>query len=179
MKNSLKNKLLIPFFLLIQSSCSSAQYKIHQQLYERTGIIISSDRIILECEDQYAGGGDFKDTFAFLIYFLDEEKTVSTAFQSTIMDQSECSQKLKLAESILRKSKQVYIAGIMDLNEPRVIDQKTYHFPKFGDYHGNGRSMQWNVLKGEDGTCVTAYDGDGKPCPWDPIFPAETVPFSK
>jgi len=179
MKNSSKNRIALLFFSFALCSCSSSQYKIHQRLYDRTGILISSDRVILECEDQYAGGGDFKDTFAFMLYFLDEEKTVSTAFESMVLPQSECTQKLKLAESILKKSKQVYIAGIMDLKEPRIIDQKTYHFPKFGDFHGNGRSMQWNVLKGEDGTCVTAYDGDGTPCPWESIFPAEPVPFSE
>jgi len=177
MRNLKLNNLFFPVSLLYLTACASSQYKIHQQLYERTGILISSDRVILVCEDQYAHGGDFKDTFAFMIYFLDEEKTVSTAFESMLLTESECTQKLKLTESILKKSKQVYMAGIMDLKEPRILKNKTYHFPKFGDFHGNGRSMQWNVLKGEDGTCVTAYDGDGKPCPWEPIFPAETVPF--
>jgi len=174
-----KNNTSALIFILILSSCSNFQYKVHQQLGRRAGILISSDRVTMICEDQYAGGGDFKDTFAFLIYFLDEKKTVSTAFQSTIMNQSQCFKKLKLAETILKKSNQVYMAGIMDLNKERVVEKNSYHFPKFGDFHGNGRSMQWYVLKGEDGTCVTAYDGDGNPCPWDPIFPAETIPFSK
>ena len=177
MINLKNNNVFSAIFLLTFAACASSQYTIHQRIGDRTGILISSDRITMICEDQYAHGGDFKDTFAFIIYFLDEEKTVSTAFQSTIMNQSECSQKLKLAETILRKSKKIYIAGIMDLNEQRIVKKKSYHFAKFGDFHGNGRSMQWFVLKGEDGTCVTAYDGDGKPCPWEPIFPAETVPF--
>jgi hypothetical protein len=46
-----------------------------------------------------------------------------------------------------------------------LLIKKTYLFPKFGDFHGNGRSMQWFVLKGEDGTCFTAYYGDGPPLP--------------
>jgi len=166
-------------FVFILFGCSSSQYRIHQRQGERTGIIISSDRVIVECEDQFAGGGDFKDRFAFFVHFLDEDKTVSSAFQSAQTSGAECFEKLRVTEKILRSSKKVYIAGIGALDETRVVNQYQFNFPKYGNFHGNGRSMYLGVIKGEDGSCVTASEGMGKPCPWDPIFPAETIPFSK
>ena len=174
---NLKTFSFIPLILTL-FGCASPQYRIHQQLGERTGIIISSDRVIVECEDQFAGGGDFKDRFAFFVHFLDEEKTVVSSFQAAQTSGAECFEKLRATEKILKSSKKVYIAGIGALNEPRVVNQYQFHFPKFGDFHGNGRSMYLGVIKGEDGSCVTAFEGMGNPCPWDPIFPAETVPFT-
>lgn len=177
MQNSSKSKIPLGCFLLAFLGCASSQYAIHQREGERTALLVSPDRIVVECEDQYAGGGDRKDSFAFMIHVLDEEKTVLTVFQSNQTGSNDCFAKLKKTEFILKNSKQVYIAGIVNLNKPRKIEKTIYSFPKFGNFYGNGRGMSLSVIKGEDGTCVTAYEGYGRPCPWEPIFPANMIPF--
>lgn len=159
------------------SSCISSQYKIHQYVDDKVALLVSPDRVWAECEDLYAGGGDRPGSFGFLIHILDEEKTVLTGIQSNQTSKSDCEQKVALIEKILKNSKQVYIAGTTDFKELRKNTGIFYTFPKHGKFYDNGRSMQWDVLKGEDGTCVTAYFGYGKPCPWEPIFPANTIPF--
>ena len=179
MKNfCLKNKLMITCLLLVQS-CASSKIKIHQIENGKIGYLVSSDRVLVECEDLFASGGDRPGSFGFYIHILDEANTVLNGIQSIQTTKKECFSKVGIIQKILKESKTVYIAGVTNLNKPRSIEQdRKYVFPNLGTYFGNGRPMQWYVLKGEDGTCVTAYDGDGKPCPWDPIFPAETVPFT-
>jgi len=180
MKNFyLKSNLLFASLLLVQS-CASSQIKIHQYENGRIGYLVNSNRVLVECEDLFASGGDRPGSFGFSIHILDEENTVLSGIQSTQTTKKDCFSKVRIIEKILRESKTVYIAGVTNLEKPRSIEQdRKFNFPKIGTYYGNGRPMQWYVLKGEDGPCVTAYDGDGKPCPWDPIFPAETIPFNE
>ena len=173
-----KNKLLFFSFLMMAlPDCANTQYKVFQRDGENTGLLISPDRVLVECEDLHAKGGDRPGSFGFIIHILDEEKTVLTGIQTTQTSKNDCLAKVKLAEKILKNSKQVYIAGRVDLDETRTTKKWTSNFPKHGTFHDNGRSMSFSVLKGEDGTCVTAHEGYGKPCPWDPIFPVDTIPF--
>jgi hypothetical protein len=63
MKNFfLKNKLMITCLLLVQS-CASSKIKIHQIENGRIGYLVSSDRVLVECEDLFARGGDRPGSF--------------------------------------------------------------------------------------------------------------------
>jgi hypothetical protein len=177
MGNLRRSSAALVFAFIFFVGCVSTKYKVIQSKLNAVGLLITTDRILLECEDLHAGGGDRPGSFGFMIHMLDEEKTVLTGIWSLQVSKTRCQEMVRDIERIMKRSKQVYIAGVSDLREPRTMGMESYTFPKLGTYRDNGRSMQWFVLKGEDGSCVTAYEGAGNPCPWNPMFPKETMPF--
>ena len=166
MMNLRKSKILFLFFLLFLSyACSVSTFHVAKQDKNRTELNVTPDRILLEC----AKLSQENDYFMFLIYILDEQNTVISTAQGNNLDKESCYERIEEIGKILEKGKEIYIAGMGDLNEPRKKEPYSYTFPKKGTYNSNGRTLQFMAIANEKGQCYSAYHGSDKPCPRDPF----------
>lgn len=178
MQNLLKNNYLIIAIILLTSCSSTSAFKIYNETNGKTEILVSSDRILVKCLD-LESEDDLKDRtkdgkFLFYIEMLDEENTVTSTGMDNIFDRKYCHQRKAIAENIIKVSKVVYVGGMFTLHEPRKKMNFTHNFPKHGTFHENGRHLQFIILKGDNGNCTTAVDGET--CNID-IFPITKMPF--
>lgn len=166
MKNSKRSKNIFWMFLIL-TGCATSTYRISNQDDHSAELNVSPDRVLLECEWLY--DADIKGLYGFMIHVLDEEDTVLTISQGNTLDKGSCDRRIKKIGAILRDGKNIYIAGIGDINKPRVKSKRSYHFPKLGTFHSNERALQFIAIANEHGVCYDAYSGDEKPCPRDPF----------
>lgn len=161
------------------AGCSTSSYRVYYQNGEITGLLVTPDRVVAECEDQDPKNESREKhgRYGFTIHILDEEKTALAVIETSVLDKDSCLMRLKGSEKILQTSKKVYIGGIDALKKPRIVGKWTATFSKYGTIHENGRVMQFIFIKGEDGTCFTSVYGHGKPCPEIPFFSANIAPF--
>jgi hypothetical protein len=161
------------FYFLIFSifvGCATSSYRILKQDDHSVELNVSPDRILLECEWLY--DADIKGLYGFMIHVLDEENTVLTVSQGNTLDKGSCDRRIKIISKILREGKNIYIAGIGNLNEPRKKGKRAYSLPKKGIFHSNERTLKFVAISNEYGSCYDAYSGDEKPCPREP-FPIQ------
>ena len=158
----------LTFFIFI--GCATSSYRILNQDDQSTELTVSPDRIVLECEWLY--DADIKGRYGFMIHVLDEENTVLTVNQGNTLNKEDCDRRIKIISKILREGKNIYIAGIGNLNEPRVKGKRTYSFPQKGIFYDNERTLQFVAIANEYGSCYDAYSGEEKPCPREP-FPTQ------
>lgn len=163
----LKRSRNIFLALLLLAGCATSSYRILSQSNQSAELNVSPDRILLECE--WLHDADIKDRYGFMIHVLDEENTVLTLIQGNTLNKKGCDRRIKKIGAILREGKNIYIAGMGDLNEPRIKGKKSYHFPKIGFFHSNGRTLYFAAIANEHGACYDAYSGDEPPCPRDPF----------
>jgi hypothetical protein len=166
MENSKKSKclILVLFFLL---GCSSTLYKIDRQTGDKTQLLVSPDRVILKCEEIDNYSGDVKDARLFLIFILDEEETVLRSSPGTILNRNVCDSKISKVMKVISGGKKIYFGNSGVLDKPRAFDGDKILFPKLGEFPLNGRSLGFQVIWNENGTCYNTYAGDQKPCPND------------
>src|SRR3989338_8188450 len=158
----------LTFFILI--GCATSSYRILDQDDQSAELSVSPDRVLLECEWLY--DADNKGLYGFMIHVLDEENTVLTVNQGNTLNKEDCDRRIKIISRILREGKNIYIAGIGNLNEPRVKGKRTYSFPQKGIFYDNERTLQFVAIANEYGSCYDAYSGEEKPCPREP-FPTQ------
>ncbi len=158
----------LTFFILI--GCATSSYRILDQDDQSAELSVSPDRVLLECEWLY--DADIKGLYGFMIHVLDEENTVLTVNQGNTLGKKDCDRRIKIISKILKEGKNIYIAGIGNINEPRVKGKRSYFFPRKGIFFDNERTLQFVAIANEYGSCYDAYSGEEKPCPREP-FPTQ------
>lgn len=159
------NLLSLSVFALV--GCASSSYKIDSQTEGRTQILVTSDRVILECDYLTDYTGDIKEAHLFLMHVLDESKTVLTVSQGNILGKEDCFRRINKIGKILKSGNKIFIGGMGNLNKPRETQQRRYSFPGLGQFPENGRVIQFMTIWNDKGLCYNAYSGDQKPCPSD------------
>ena len=167
LKRNKRCYFLILFFLF---GCATSSYRILDQDDQSAELSVSPDRIVLECEWLY--DADIKGRYGFMIHVLDEENTVLTVNQGNTLGKKDCDRRIKIISKILKEGKNIYIAGIGNINEPRVKGKRSYFFPQKGTFFDNERTLQFVAIANEYGSCYDAYSGEEKPCPREP-FPTQ------
>ena len=158
------------FFLLIVCAlvaCASSSYKIESQTKGRTQLLVTSDRVLLECYRLTDYAGDIKEAHLFSMNVLDEDKTVLIISQGNILGKEDCFRRINKIGKILKSGIKIFIGGMGSLDKPREIQNRSYSFPGLGQFPENGRAIQFMTVWNDKGMCYNAYSGDQKPCPSD------------
>ncbi len=158
------------FFLLILVvlvGCASSSYKIDSQAEGRTQLLVTPNRVILECYRLTDYTGDIKDAHLFSMNVLDETKTVLTVSQGNILGKEDCFRRINKIGKILKSGNKIFIGGMGSLEKPRETSERRYSFPGLGQFPENGRNLQFMVVWNDKGMCYNAYSGEQKPCPAD------------
>ncbi len=169
---SLKINDLLFLSVVFLVGCASSSYKVDIQTEGRTQLLVSSDRVILECDYLTGYTGDIKEAHLFLMHVLDESKTVLTVSQGNILGKEDCFRRINKIGKIMKSGYKIFIGGMGNLDKPRETQQRSYSFPGLGQFPENGRALQFMTVWNDKGGCYNAYSGDQKPCPSDE-FPIE------
>jgi hypothetical protein len=167
----LKNSVLILISILFlgcataNKNTSSSFFIVKQELGGVSEVIVTPDRILLECVDTEENP-DEGGRYLFMIQMLDEENTVTTSMLGIRPDKTGCEKILKKSNRILKKAKRVYIGNHNSItDEPRVEDRTSpYTFPGHGKFYSNGRVLQLGVITNDKGACYNPTVRDNKPC---------------
>ncbi len=179
MLNLLKNRFIFPLqFLSFALGCTTPSYKVLNQSNNRTELLVTPERILLECEDVQdpTEPMDSDGRYGFMIHVLDDENTVLTVSQGSVLAKKDCFERINKIKKILRNGKQIYIGGMGDLRDPRKKREDHYTFLGKGSFYSNSRVLQFSVIKNEKDECFSAYYGNEKPCPRDE-FPIANNPL--
>jgi hypothetical protein len=87
--------------------------------------------------------------------------------QGNRLDKKTCFRYIERISMILKEGRSIYLAGIGNLDKPRIKGEFKYTFPKLGAFFNNGRSLHFFAIANEYGGCFHAYNGEEKPCPRD------------
>lgn len=166
MKSLRVSRWLWMIFLLYLVGCSTQSYRVLKSEDLVTEINLSPERILLECESLH--DAPEPGLYGFMMHVLDEENTVLTIAQGNTIGKSDCDRRLEKIGRILKQGKKIYLGGFGELKKPREIG-KGYIFPEVGTFYGNGRSLGFEVIANEFGSCYDAYSGDQHPCPREPF----------
>jgi len=173
--------LLVSVVVCLVSGCVTSTYKVHYNVDTLVGLVVSVDRMVMECEDVQDPTNpiDPDGRYGFMIHVLDEEGTKTTFSQGNVIGRDWCFERLKKYEAMKTKYKIFFLAGRGEFDEPRMkIKQKPVVFPNGTKVeYWNGRAMNFNMLKSPDNFCITSYSGNKKPCPEDDMFPKAIHPF--
>jgi hypothetical protein len=164
----LKNRAHLLLFI-IMCGCATSSYQLIRQRTLAAEIKVTPDRIIMECEFQYKDEDGDGDGYGFLMHVLDDANTVVSVVQTNVLDKASCFRRIQKIGKILKTGKTIYIGGMGNITKPRLEDKRSYTFPRFGTFHGNGRATQFAVIANERGLCYDAYSGDDEPCPREPF----------
>jgi hypothetical protein len=179
MRDSKRNRTLAAFFAMaLLPACTTSSYRVIDQDRYRTELLISPDRILLECEDikDHANAGDPEGNFGFMVHVLDEEDTVLSLIQEPVTTRKHCFKRQDYIAKILRDGKRIYIGGHGTLEEPRTREDRGYSgFGKRGTFYRNGRGLQLSVIQNEHGQCYSATNEMDPPC-MPPEFPIKNSP---
>ena len=159
---NLKNKVIIISVFWGLIGCATSFYKVARQQGVKNELTVSSDRIVIKCYKV----SDENDRFMFFIHILDEKNTVLDVIQGSTLSDRDCNRRLKSVENIVSYGKKIYIAGMGDINRPRIRheDETAVYFPGHGAYYSNDRVLQFFAIKNELGHCYDTYNSD-PPCP--------------
>jgi hypothetical protein len=167
----LKNNWVGLTMLWLLVGCATSNYHILNSNDRASELMVSPNRVLLECE--WIQDADTPDSYGFMMHILDEENTVLTVVQGNVLDKISCERRLKKIGDILRKGRNIYIAGTGNLNSPRTKG-RAYTFPSKGTFNSNERVLGFAAIANEFGLCYDAYSGDEKPCPREP-FPLKKL----
>ncbi len=156
--------------LMIFAGCTTSSFKILNQEKSSVEVLVTPDRVILECERVETD--DRGVVAGFMMHVVDEKKTSFTLVQTNTLDKESCDRRIKKIERILKNGTQIYLAGIGDFREPRKTGLRKHTFPHFGPIEDNGRSIQFIAIKNERNQCFGAFSAEEKPCPPEP-FPTK------
>jgi hypothetical protein len=94
-----------------------------------------------------------------------EEDTVFSLIQEPVIGRKDCFERQADIERVIRSGRKIYLGAHGNLNRPRVIGRHVFtSFPKNGKYYDNGRSLQFSVIKNENGRCYSSSNGTDEPC---------------
>ena len=166
--NLLKRSSFAPFvFLFLVCGCATSSFKLLNQYGNAVELKVTPDRVLLECEPQ--PGHEIEGAHGFLMYILDDQKTVITVAQPNVLDKEECFDGLQKIGKILKTGKIIYVGGIGDLTKPRAENDRKHTFPSLGVFPSNGKTIKFMVIANERGLCYDAHDGDKGLCPREPF----------
>jgi hypothetical protein len=160
-----KNKYFFLLAFSLLTSCVTSTYKSHKPTSLGTDIEVTPDRVVAECEFITDYEGDYKDPYGFMIHILDMSKTVLTVSNGTVLEKIDCFERLKASEKIIKEAKIVFVRGRGDAESPIKVREDINHFPKHGDFHWNGRALNFLAIWNDKGRCYDAFYGPEKPCP--------------
>lgn len=175
MRNSRRNRAEFPLWaggiiLLLTAGCATSSYKVANRIHDAIELEVSPDRVALECE--YAS--ERKEVpYGFMIHVLDDQDTVTSVSQMNTLSKADCDERVTRIGKILKRGTRITIAGIGEIDQPRVVEKWRTVFPRFGTFNSNGRSLQFIAISNERGECYDAYSGETPPCPQSGIFPLE------
>lgn len=143
----LKNNILI--LLLFFYGCSVSKYKAidNDGLNEVTA---TSDRLLPYCEKVVMDDGSV--AYGFMIFYLDEEKTVGTA-TGMLTTEKACLKWKNEVLKILDYGQSIILTGFGNIKKPRVVEKFSHTFEKHGTYYGNGRSFDFFSIRNNQGQC--------------------------
>ncbi len=154
-------------FLFLTCGCATSSFNVLKQDDFAVELKVTPDRVLLECEPQ--PGHEIKGAHGFLMYILDDKKTVIAVSQPNVLDKEECFDGLRKIGKILETGKIIYVGGMGDLTRQKAKQDYKYTFPRIGTFHSNGKSLKFMVIANEQGLCYDAHDGDKGPCPREPF----------
>ncbi len=176
--NVLRRSKLILIWLIFLFSCTTTSLKQANSFYlvtkvskygGQSEVIVTSDRIVIEC-GKYSE--EYPDYYWFTLYLLDQNNEAIMTLSEIKHSIKTCSQKKKLAENILAKSKKIFIGVMSDALKPieKISDDnfEPIYFKQFNkSFKLSQRSFQFAYLQGDAGACVKAVDTIEKnqPCP--------------
>ena len=172
---------LCVFAVMFLTCCATSTYKIHYHDDSLVGLVVSVDRLVMECEDVQDPEDriDPDGRYGFMIHVLEDEGTKITFAQGNVIDRDWCFARLQAFEEMKKKYKIFFLAGMGEFNKTKEkIKQKTTVFPngtKNDEWYWRG--MSFNFIKSPDNFCITSYSGNKKPCPEDDMFPEAVHPF--
>lgn len=154
------------------SSNPSSFFMIKKQSRNATEILVTPDRVLLQCEKQVEYPEEGR--YGFIIHILDDENTVVTSSLDIQPDKKGCESFLKKVSHILKNSKRVYIGGHGVLRgKPREEDKQfPQTFPGHGTFYHNSRDISFDVIANDKGECYSPSYRRDEPCPQYP-FPIE------
>ncbi len=157
-----------PWIVLLLSlvGCATRSYRVLTSEDSVTEINLAPSRILLECES--LNDASEPGLYGFMMHVIDDENTVFTIAQGNTIGKSDCDRRLEKIGRILKHGKKIYLGGFGELKKPREKG-KAYIFPGIGTFYGNGRSLGFEVIANEFGSCYDAYSGDQHPCPREPF----------
>jgi hypothetical protein len=167
MRNLKRNK---PYYLMLFPlimGCATSSYRVVPWGTLKNAVIVTPERILLECEYITDYSGDLKNPYGFMIHMLDEKNTVVTASQGNVLDKEDCFEGINEIRKILKNGKVITLGGMGDLIEPRQSEKTAYFFPGLGRFQSNGRHLQFMMIWNEHDECYDSQFGKGKPCPRD------------
>lgn len=123
---------------------------------------------LLECELQPAH--DIEAAHDFLMYSLDDHKTVITAAQANIVDKNECFEGLQCITKILKTGKVIYIGEMGNLTKSKTENRRMHNFSNLGTFPSNEKIIKFMVSTNEHGLCFDALNGANSPCPSEPFL---------
>lgn len=150
----LKNNIFIITFLFCacSSPSPSSSYKIITDKDLGADVIATPDRFLPYCEKVIKD--DDTIAYGFMIFFLDEQKTVGGA-AGMLTSEKACLKWKSGAQKILDTGELITLRGFGNIEEPRTMDEFTYTFEKHGTYYSNGRSMDFFSIRNNRGTCFS------------------------
>lgn len=175
----LRKNEFICFLSLVLVGCKTPAYKIFNQKGLNTELLVSPERILLECEDVQDKTEKTKELYGrygFMIHILDDKNTVLTVVQGNVLGKKGCFDRISKIGKILKNGKKIYVGGTGELKEPRKEGRFQFTFPGVGTFYSNSRTLGFSVIMNDRGECYSAYEEDEKPCPRDE-FPIQKLPF--
>lgn len=151
--------------LMTFAGCATSSFKILNQEKSSVEILVTPDRVILECERVETD--DRGVVAGFMMHVVDDEKTSFTLVQTNTLDKESCDYRIKKIERILKNGTHIYLVGIGNFREPRKTGLRKHTFPRFGAIEDNGRSLQFIAIKNERNQCFGAFSAEEQPCPPD------------
>ncbi len=146
----LKNSTFI--IALSLCGCSSTTYKASIDKDNGGVVVTTPDRFLPFCEKVIKDDGTV--AYGFMVFFLDEIKTVGTA-TGRLTNNAACLEWKNGVQKILDTGKLITLEGFGNIEEPRVMDNFSYHFKGHGTYQSNGRSMAFFSVSNELGSCYS------------------------
>lgn len=167
MISSKVNSLLFTISVIF-IGCATSKYHANKPNTLGTDIIVSSDRVVTECEfiDNYTGA--YKNPHGFMIHILDNQKRVITVSNSTVLDKKNCFERLEAANRIIQKGGLITVRGRGDADGPSEKSKFSSYFPKHGTFPHTGPSLNFLAIWNDKGQCYDAFSGSDKPCPSNP-----------
>lgn len=161
MKSSKRNKFVVGVLLLVTTSCSTSSFQMKQKggAYEfRT----SPDRVISECERVEKDDGTV--LYALSAQILDDRKRVISMTHFLLLLEKTCNRSRNRVLDILKRGRQIYLAGRGSLEGLDKPDNFKHEFPHHGIFNGSDAVMDFFAIANEKGDCFSPLQGPGEKC---------------
>lgn len=146
----LRNNTFIIIFILC--GCSSTTYKASTDKDNGAKVVTTPDRFLPYCEKVIKDDGAV--VYGFMVFFLDDIKTVGTA-TGMLTNKTTCLKWKSGVQKILNGGKLITLKGFGNLERPREMEDFSHHFKGHGSYNSNGRSMDFFSVSNELGRCYS------------------------